>query len=85
MGDQRSGLMLDLIPSDAPIKAGNLVVTSGLGGNFPRGLLLGSIIDVKERPQAPFKSATIEPAARLTGLETVLVLISFKPARLTGP
>lgn len=85
MGDQRSGLILDLIPSDAPIKAGNLVVTSGLGGNFPRGLLLGSIIDVKERPQAPFKSATIEPAARLTGLETVLVLISFKPARLTGP
>ncbi|HET8943319.1 MAG TPA: rod shape-determining protein MreC [Dehalococcoidia bacterium] len=84
-GDQRSGIVLDLIPSDAPIATGNLVVTSGLGGNFPRGLLLGTIDTVDERPQAPFKSATIEPSATLSGLETVLVLISFKPARLTGP
>lgn len=84
-GDQLSGLILDLLPSDAPIKAGDLVVTSGLGGNFPRGLLLGTISEVRERPQAPFKSATIEPAATLSGLDTVLVLISFKPARLTSP
>jgi rod shape-determining protein MreC len=85
MGDQRSGIVLDLLPSDAPINPGNLVVTSGLGGNFPRGLLLGTIREVQERPQAPFKSATIEPAAQLSGLETVLVLVSFKPARLTSP
>jgi rod shape-determining protein MreC len=84
-GDQRKGLVLDLLPSDAPVKTGDLVVTSGLGGNFPRGLLLGSIRDVEERPQAPFKSATVEPAASLSGLDTVLVLISFKPARLTAP
>ena len=84
-GDQRSGIILDLLPSDAPIKPGDLVVTSGLGGNFPRGLLLGSIRDIAERPQAPFKSATIEPAATLTGLDTILVLISFRPARLTPP
>lgn len=84
-GDQRSGIVLDLLPSDALINPGDLVVTSGLGGNFPRGLLLGSIRDVEERPQAPFKSATLEPAATMSGLETVLVLVSFKPARLTGP
>jgi rod shape-determining protein MreC len=84
-GDQRSGIVLDLLPSDAFINPGDLVVTSGLGGNFPRGLLLGSIRDVEERPQAPFKSATLEPAATMSGLETVLVLVSFKPARLTGP
>ncbi len=84
-GDQRDGIILDLLPSDAPIAAGDLVVTSGLGGNFPRGLLLGSIHSVDERPQAPFKSAIIDPAATLTGLDTVLVLVSFKPARLTGP
>lgn len=84
-GDQRSGIVLDLLPSDAVINPGDLVVTSGLGGNFPRGLLLGSIRDVEERPQAPFKSASLEPAAPMSGLETVLVLVSFKPARLTGP
>lgn len=82
-GDIRQGLLLDLLPSDAAIRDGSLVVTSGLGGNYPRGILLGSITDVQERPQSPFKQALVEPAANLSALDTVLVLISFEPARLS--
>jgi rod shape-determining protein MreC len=77
--------VLDLLPSDAPVTAGSQVITSGLGGNYPRSLLIGSVTSVEERPQSPFKKATIEPAADLSGLDTVLVLISFKPERLAGP
>jgi hypothetical protein len=40
---------------------------------------------MEERPQAPFTTATVNPAADLTGLDTVLVLLSFKPARLVSP
>ena len=64
---------------------GSLVTTSGLGGNYPRALLIGSVESVEEQPQAPFKQAVIEPAATLSSLETVLVLTSFRPARLEGP
>jgi cell shape-determining protein MreC len=46
---------------------------------------VGSIEDVEVRPQAPFKVATVAPAADLSGLDTVLVLTSFIPARLTSP
>ena len=84
-GELRKGLLLDLIPSGASLSRGDLVVTSGHGGNYPRGLLVGSIADVQERPQAPFKSADVDPAADLTGLDTVLILTSFTPARLTSP
>lgn len=84
-GDLRQGLVLDLLPSDSPITEGDLVVTSGLGGNYPRALLIGSIKKIEERPQAPFKAASVQPAASLSSLDTVLVLISFRPARLTGP
>jgi rod shape-determining protein MreC len=84
-GDLLQGIILDLLPPDAAIAKGTLVVTSGLGGNYPPGILIGSIKDIEERPQAAFKKATLEPATQLSSLETVLVLISFKPARLAAP
>lgn len=84
-GDLRRGLVLDLLPSDAAIAPGDMVTTSGLGGNYPRALLIGTVKTVEERPQAPFKRAVLEPAAPLASLEGVLVLTSFRPARLRGP
>ena len=84
-GDLREGLLLELLPADADVAEGFLVTTSGLGGNYPRALLIGSVESVDAQPQEPFKRAFVEPAATLSSLETVLVLISFRPARLEGP
>jgi rod shape-determining protein MreC len=84
-GDLSGRLSLEMIPAEAGIAQGDLVTTSGLGGNFPRALLLGSVMSVEDRPQALFKEATIEPAADLSALDTVMVIISFLPARLAGP
>ncbi|HUF53657.1 MAG TPA: rod shape-determining protein MreC [Dehalococcoidia bacterium] len=84
-GDLRNDIILDLLPSEAPIDAGALVVTSGLGGNYPPNLLIGSITDVEQRPQAPFKKARVDPATKLDGLDTILVITNFKPARLQAP
>lgn len=84
-GELRRGITLDLIPSLDVVAPGDLIVTSGHGGNYPRGLLVGSVKVIQERPQAPFKSATIAAAANLSGLDTVLVLTNFIPARLTSP
>jgi rod shape-determining protein MreC len=84
-GHLRQGVLLDLLPPDAVLQEGSLVITSGLGGNYPPGLLIGSITAVESRPQAAFQRATVEPAADLLRLDTVLVIVSFKPARLVGP
>ena len=83
-GDLRSGLSLDLLPTGAQIAEGDPVTTSGLGGNYPPDLLLGSINSVEEKPQALTKRATLEPAADLSSLDTVLIIINFRPARLAG-
>jgi rod shape-determining protein MreC len=82
-GNLKQGLLLDLVPSDVSLAEGSLVSTSGLGGNYPRALLLGSIETVERRPQSPFTTAKIRPAANLSALDTVLVLVSFRPARLS--
>lgn len=84
-GELRSDLTLEMLAPDAAIEQGDLVTTSGLGGNYPRGLLLGTIASVEERPQATFTSARVEPAADLSSLETVLIIANFLPARLAGP
>lgn len=84
-GDLRGSLSLEMLPADAQIAEGDLVTTSGLGGNYPRALLLGSVKSVEEKPQAILKRATVEPAADLSALDTVLVIASFLPARLAGP
>lgn len=83
-GDLGSGLTLDL-PSDADVAEGDLVVTSGLGGNYPPNLLIGEIDTVTVKPQSPFTASTLKPASDLSVLDTVLILISFKPARLEAP
>lgn len=83
-GNLRSGIVLNL-PSDADVTEGDLVVTSGLGGNYPPDLLIGEIKTVTVKPQSPFTASTLQPASDLSVLDTVLVLISFKPARLESP
>lgn len=83
-GDLTSGIILSL-PSDARVAEGDLVVTSGLGGNYPPDLLLGEINTVTVKPQSPFTASTLKPASDLSVLDTVLVLVSFKPARLEAP
>ena len=84
-GDLRRGLVLDLVPTAAPIQPGLLITTSGLGGNYPRSLLIGSIDSVESKPQALFQKATLSPSIDLARLESVLVLTSFIPARLVEP
>ena len=83
-GHLRHGIVLDL-PADAAVEQGDLVVTSGLGGNYPRALLIGTIESINNQPQSPFTRTTVEPAADLEVLDTVLVIVSFRPARLEGP
>ncbi len=84
-GDLRTGLSLDLLPTGAQLAEGDVVTSSGLGGNYPPDLLLGSINSVEEKPQALTKRATLEPAADLSSLDTVLIITNFRPARLAGP
>ena len=63
---------LDRTTSIAP---GYLIATSGLGGIFPRNLILGTVVDITESDQGISLTAVIEPAVNLSALRDVLVLI----------
>ena len=57
------------------ITTGYLIATSGLGGIYPRDLILGVVTDVIDGDQGFYVTAIIEPAVDLTSLRDVLVLI----------
>lgn len=73
----RGGAVLHLkyLLRTADVAAGDLVVTSGLGGVFPRGLIVGRILTVIRESGGLQQEAEVEPAASLARLEEVVILI----------
>ena len=56
------------------VTVGDLVVTSGFGGYFPKGLMVGEIKKVDKRGHGVFQYAELVPSVDLTNLEEVLVI-----------
>ena len=57
------------------IEKGDLVVTSGFGNRFPRGLLIGVISKVKKKQFGLFQEAEIVPSVDFSRLEEVFILL----------
>lgn len=62
------------ISSDADLILEDEVETSGLGGIYPKGLKIGTLIEIVEAPNITEKYAIIEPAVDFSKIETVLVI-----------
>ena len=67
-------LLMDSIPQNEEIVNGQSIVTSGLGGGFPSGLLIVEIKEVHESSNELFKEARLLPAVNFDRLEIVFVL-----------
>lgn len=78
-GQITGDLVLDMIPQDASVQVGDLVLTSGLGGGYPANLLIGQISGIRSRDQDLFQRATIQSVVDFSQLEIVLVITNFKP------
>jgi rod shape-determining protein MreC len=74
-GSINGGLDFDFVSKETTVRAGDVVITSGLGGVFPKGLVVGEVTAVERDPSGLYQRVSVEPAGDLTGLEEVLVLI----------
>ncbi|EMP56013.1 rod shape-determining protein MreC [Marinobacter santoriniensis NKSG1] len=70
---------LDLVhvPDTADIREGDLLVSSGLGGRFPRGYPVAEVASISQEPGEPFVSIKATPKAELN--QSRLVLVVFPP------
>ena len=71
-------LRLDYLPVDCSPLAGDIVVTSGLGGNYPSGLVIGSVEEVLLDDSGASSYAILAPEADFESLTEVFVIKSFE-------
>ncbi len=67
------------IPKNADVRLGDLLVTSGMGGRFPRGYPVARVTGVRHDPDDPFTVVTAEPTARLDRSREVLLVWTLSP------
>jgi len=72
-------LVMRYIQQGEDIKVDDLVLTSGLGGNFPTRLIIGQVTAVRKKDVELFQEAKVRPAVNFQELEMVMVLTSFEP------
>lgn len=68
-----------MISQDKEVSPGEVVLTSGLGGNYPPEIPVGVITSVRKRDYELFQQAVLQPAVDFNQLELVLVITNFQP------
>ena len=90
VGQLGGALVMDDVDSTADVQIGEEVYTAGieLGGGirspYPKGLLIGRVIDVKRDPNEVVQTVYLEPAADLDRIEFALVITDYQGG-ITGP
>lgn len=72
-GKYAAGVKLEMINQNENIISGDLVITSGLEENVPKGLLIGKISNIEESPNMVFKQADIELFDNLDHIEEIFI------------
>jgi rod shape-determining protein MreC len=83
-GSIEGKLTLDFVSVDTTVRAGDVVITSGIGGVYPKGLIVGEVTKVEKSPADLYQNIELSPSGRLAGLEEVLVLVGAAPASTIG-
>jgi rod shape-determining protein MreC len=84
VGDGANGLRMDYVSTLADVRPGDVVVTSGLDGIYPKGFVLGTVGTV-ERGSGLYKTIQLRPAVDFSSIEEVLVVTEAPPRPQTPP
>jgi rod shape-determining protein MreC len=78
VGEGTDDLRMDYVPGTADVKTGDLVVTSGIDGIYPKGFVIGTVETV-ERGTGTYHQIRIRPSVDFSRLEEVLVVLTPVP------
>jgi len=70
-----AGTQMTYVDRNAKITPGESVITSGLGGIFPKGILIGTVVKAELNRQGMYQDIEIKPAVDFQRLEEVVVII----------
>lgn len=77
---EKQSLVFTKIPSDVKVEKDQTVVTSGLSDIFPKGLVIGKIVDVAPDEYGLTQTAYVKPAADLNDVDHIMVTKRVMPS-----
>lgn len=77
-GGGKLSLYLDLVPLEAEINQGDVLISSALEGIFPKDLLVGKIISKNKNDLKPFQTAQIQPFFDVKNVDNLFIITDYK-------
>lgn len=74
-GSVTRSLTMEFVSRETSVTVGDVIVTSGLGGVYPKGLLIGEVTKVSNLPAALYQEIELATAVDPTQLEEVVVVV----------
>ena len=84
-GTYGGSLNMEFVGQGATVNDGDFVITSGVGGGYPPGIVIGRVSQIDKQDQDLFQTVHVDHLASLDQLEHVLVLTSFQPQTYKAP
>jgi rod shape-determining protein MreC len=78
-GQAPRDLVMRFVEQSEEVESGDIVLTSGLGGNFPKRLVIGQVTSVQRDDVQMFQEIRVQSAVQFDRIETVLVVKGFSP------
>jgi rod shape-determining protein MreC len=75
VGQNKKRTLIRYLPLDAKVKEGDILISSGLGGVYPKGLRLGTVSRLRKGDSRLFYEAEMTPSADFSRIEEVLVML----------
>jgi rod shape-determining protein MreC len=82
-GQGNDRLLMRYLPLGEAVKENDIILTSGIGAQFPKRLVVGQVVQVNRRDTDLFTEAILRPSVDFNRLEYVLVLKRFTPEDIT--
>lgn len=77
IGSITGDIELTMIPTDVNLQAGEILLTSGLGGTYPADIVVGQVMNVQHKENDIFQSAVVQSEIDFSTLRAVLVITNF--------
>ncbi|MBN2830805.1 MAG: rod shape-determining protein MreC [Candidatus Omnitrophica bacterium] len=74
-GTLGSNLIMKYLPEEVDIKIGDTIISSGLDNLYPKGILIGKVIEIGKELSGLSRYALIRPAVNFSNIEEVLVVV----------